>query len=81
MESDSLNLLDKHRMTKQLSKSLDARILDFGMIDRCRSIKKEDITIDVEESVEGMNEVEFVDEEITRLVAGLEDGVDLGCAC
>ena len=65
MERNALDLLNQFRMTKQLCKSLDTRIMDFGIVDGSRCIKEQNITIEVEKRAEGVNEVMLFDEELT----------------
>lgn len=65
MERNALDLLNQLRMTKQLCKCLDTRVMDFGIVDGSRSIKEQDITIQVKKCAEGVNEVVLFDEEMS----------------
>ncbi len=65
MECNTLDLPDQFRMTKQLCKSLDTRIMDFGIVNCGRCIKEQNITIKIEKCAKGVDEVVFLDEELS----------------
>jgi hypothetical protein len=49
MERKALVLLDQLWMTEKLSECFDARVIDFGIVNRSRCIEEEDIVIEVDQ--------------------------------
>jgi hypothetical protein len=71
MERKALDLLDQLRVTEKLCERLDAGVIDFCMADGSRCVEEYDVTVEVNQGAESVDEVVFLCEVFTQLLAGV----------
>jgi len=79
VERKVLDLLNQLRVTEKLRESLDTGIIDFRMVDSGRCVEEDDVAVEVDQGAEGVDEVVLLCEVFTRLLAGVQEGVDFWC--
>ena len=67
MERKTLDLFNQLWVAKELSESLDTRVVDFRKVNRIRRIEEYDVSVEVDQGSKGMNQFVLLDDVVTRL--------------